>query len=95
MANFTQNDIRILRAITNSDRTKGNSKFTATTLKEIRETTGFSHQKVRSTIINFLNMGYVQEGFKNGKQKTYMLTKEGYNFIEESIINILEVMENE
>jgi RIO-like serine/threonine protein kinase len=95
MVSFTQNDIRILRAITNSDRTKGNSKFTATTLKEIEEVTGFSHQKVRSTIIKFLNLGYVQEGFKNGKQKTYMLTKEGYEFLKEAIINILEVISNE
>lgn len=95
MSNFTQNDIRILRAVTDSDKIKGNSKFMATTLKEIVQTTGFSHQKVRTTIINFLNMGYVQEGFKNGKQKTYMLTKEGYEFIEEAIKNVLEVIDNE
>lgn len=96
MDNFTKNDIRILRSITSlNNKLKGNTKLSATSLKEIEDETGFSYQKIRSTILRFLELGYVAEGYPDGRRKTYMLTKKGYLFLDESIKNIREELNNE
>lgn len=96
MSNFTKNDIKILRTITSSNnRQKGNTKLSATSLKEIEQETNFSYQKIRNTILKFLELGYVAEGYPDGRRKTYMLTKEGYLFLDESIKNVWEELINE
>ena len=87
---ITMNDYRILKSIINkNDKSKGFSMMKGTTIKEIVANTGLSDKKVRITINKFLKEEFICEGLKNGNQKTYILTVEGFqelNKIRKSII---------
>jgi predicted transcriptional regulator len=76
---FTQNDYKILRAIVDrGDKKKGLCKTEGTTIKELIEKTELSDKKVRNTLAQFLEVGYISFGASIGKARTYMLTKEGF-----------------
>jgi predicted transcriptional regulator len=53
-------------------------KTEGTTIKELIEKTELSDKKIRNTLVQFLEVGYISEGASIGKAKTFMLTKEGF-----------------
>ena len=82
MEQFTENDFRILKSILDrGDKKKGLTAINGTTVEEIAEKTGLSTKKVRDTLNKFIVEGYVTEGIKKVRTKTYLLTKEGFIFL--------------
>ena len=80
MNTFTENDYKILKAIINkNDRTKGLTKINGTTLKEILDSTGLSRSKVRRTITAFIECNFIENGNSKVREKTYILTEDGFN----------------
>ena len=76
---FTQNDYKILRAIVDrGDKKKGLCKTEGTTIKELIDKTELSDKKIRNTLAQFLEVGYISSGASIGKARTYILTKEGF-----------------
>ena len=76
---FTENDYKILKAIIDRrDRTKGLCKGNGTTVKEIIEKTGLSDKKVRLTLKNFEEEGFISRGLKKVKADTYLLSTKGF-----------------
>lgn len=76
---FTQNDYKILKAIVDrGDRKKGMCKTNGTSIKEIIDKTELSDKKIRNTLKQFLDVGFISEGASVGKARTYMLTQEGF-----------------
>lgn len=89
MDNFTENDFRILKSILDrGDKKKGLTLACGTTIEEIVNKTELSDKKVRDTINKFKDAGYVSEGIKKVRTKTYILTKEGFLFLKNVRINI-------
>lgn len=75
---YTKNDYKILKNIMDrKDETKGLSKNKATTVKEVCDKTGLSYNKVRLTLKNFLEDGFVGYGVALSKTKTFYVTEEG------------------
>lgn len=86
---FTKNDYKILKAIVDrGDNKKGLCKTSGTTIKELVEKTELSDKKVRNTLKQLLEVGYISEGVSIGKARTYMLTKEGFLELKSLRINI-------
>lgn len=86
---FTKNDYKILKAIVDrGDNKKGLCKTNGTTIKELVEKTELSDKKVRNTLKQLLEVGYISEGVSIGKARTYMLTKEGFLELKSLRINI-------
>lgn len=86
---FTQNDYEILKAIVDrGDKKKGLCKTNGTTIKEIIDKTELSDKKIRNTLKQFLDIGFISEGASIGKARTYMLTKEGFIELKSLRINI-------
>lgn len=82
MDQLTENDFKILKSILNrGDKKKGLSMVNGTTIEEIVNKTNLSDKKVRDTINKFKEVGYVTEGIKKVRTKTYILTKEGFIFL--------------
>lgn len=82
VAQFTENDFRILKAILDrGDRTKGLTIVSGTTVVEISIKTGLSKNKVRDSLNKFIVEGYVTEGVKKVRTKTYLLTKDGFTIL--------------
>lgn len=78
MEQFTENDFKILKSIIDrGDNKKGLTISDGTSISEIVEKTGLSYKKIRETIIRFKEVGYVTEGIKRVRTKTYILTIEG------------------
>lgn len=75
---LTFNDISILEAVFDIDTKQGFAKSNGTTVKEIQDKTNFSLSKIRSTLQKFKSMGWITEGIKLDKNKTYCVTEEGY-----------------
>ena len=76
---FTTKDYQILKAIIDrNDRKKGLSIGNGTTIKEIINKTNLSDKKIRETRDKFIKEGFIAEGLKNGKEKTYILTEQGF-----------------
>lgn len=76
---FTQNDYKILKAIVDrGDKKKGMCKTEGTSIKELIQKTELSDKKIRNTLTQFLEIGYISEGASIGKARTYILTKEGF-----------------
>lgn len=76
---FTKNDYEILKAIVDrGDKKKGLCKTNGTTIKELIEKTELSDKKVRNTLKQFLDVGFISEGASIGKARTYILTQEGF-----------------
>lgn len=82
MEQFTENDFRILKSILDrGDKKKGLTIVNGTSIEEIVNKTELSDKKVRDTINKFKEVGYVTEGIKKVRTKTYILTKEGFSFL--------------
>lgn len=82
MEQFTENDFRILKSILDrGDKKKGLTAINGTTVEEIAEKTDLSTKKIRDTLNKFIAEGYVTEGIKKVRTKTYLLTKEGFIFL--------------
>jgi predicted transcriptional regulator len=76
--NFTENDYKIMKAILDkNDKQKGLRRNKATTIEEIQGKTNLSSTKIRNTLNSFIQHGFVCEGIKQGRTKTYMMTEEG------------------
>lgn len=86
---FTKNDYKILRSIVDrGDNKKGMCKTNGTTIKELIQKTGLSDKKIRNTLQQFLNVGFISEGVSIGKARTYMLTPEGFTELNDLRKNI-------
>lgn len=78
------NDFKILISlIDKNDSTVGKSKLKGKTIAELAEQTKFSKVKVGQVIKNFSELGFIEEGLKKGRAKTYFLTYEGLSKINE------------
>ena len=82
MMSLTENEFKILKSILDrDDKKKGLIVINGTSVDEIACKTGLSSKKIRDTLNKFKKMGYVNEGFKRVRLKTYILTKEGVLFL--------------
>lgn len=87
----TRNDYRILQAILDeNDDTKGISKLNGTTRLEIQAKTKdessektLSLSKIAQALKYFMDEGLVEEGINEGKTKSYILTPEGVDILNE------------
>lgn len=77
---FTKHDIMILRGILKSG---GVNELKSITINKLIEATKVSHTKIRSTIRMMLSLGYVKEGFMQRNAKSYYITKEGVQLLNE------------
>lgn len=85
MEQFTENDFNILKSILDrGDDSKGLTMLNGTTIMEIVKKTNLSDKKVRDSLNNFKEIGYVTEGIKRVRTKTYILTKEGFTFLNQA-----------
>lgn len=78
--NFTKNDIFILDSIKTGD---GTSKLKALPINTIISRSHLSHTKVRGTIRMLVSQGFINEGYMQKNAKTYFITKDGENFLNE------------
>ncbi|MGL5330109.1 MAG: winged helix-turn-helix transcriptional regulator [Peptostreptococcaceae bacterium] len=86
---FTEKDFEILKAIlTRGDTKKGLSIAHGVTVIELAERTNVTTKKVREALKKLLEVGYVKEGLKKERAKTYILTQEGFAAIKELKMNI-------
>lgn len=91
MTIFTENDYRIMKSILDkNDKNKGRCKTKATTIEEIRLKTNLSVTKIRNTLNLFIEHGFVIEGVKQRRTKTYMVTTQGLAELNSLRINIVE-----
>ncbi len=75
---FTENDYKIMKAILDkNDKQKGLRRNKATTIEEIKEKTNLSPTKIRTTLNLFMQHGFISEGIRQGRTKTYMMTEKG------------------
>lgn len=89
MYNFNSNDYKILECVVDKDKNRGLSLGRGSTLKQIVDKTGLSIVKVRNTIKILLQKGYVIEGVKKERAKSYCITEEGIKKIRELKKNII------
>lgn len=96
MNNFTENDYKVLMSIINrNDNQKGLCKLRGTTIKEIVANTKLSDKKVRHTIKLFKELGFIEEGYRKVRERTYILTKDGIKELKSLGKNIFgEVINN-
>lgn len=91
--NFTQNDFKIIRALLDrDDRTKGLCLNNGTTIVEVAQKTGLSDKKIRTSLNEFIKVGYVVEALKVGKAKSYIVTDVGLLELKKIRINVLGEM---
>ena len=83
MCNLNNNDYKILSSIVDKDKNRGLTMGRGSTIKHIIERTGFSDVKIRNTIKALLKKGYIMEAVKKEKAKTYCITKEGVQKLQE------------
>lgn len=77
------NDIDIIKAMMDKNTGRGFSKSYGSTVKDVEEITELSISKIRSSINKFKNMGWIDEGVKDGKTKCYYVTEEGIAGLED------------
>lgn len=88
---FTKSDYKILKAIIDrNDKNKGWCMTQGTTIEEIKLKTSLSDKKVRNTIKDFIEVGYVAYGVKFKRTNTYMITIKGFNQLCKLKMNIYE-----
>lgn len=75
---FNKNDYRILSTF---DDKESYTEISSLTIKQIANNTNLSIPKVRSTVKNFVLVGFLKEGAKDGISKTYYITKEGIDHV--------------
>lgn len=71
---FNKNDYKILETLIERE---CNAPAASLTIKQLMSMTGMSLSKIRSVISNFLLIGLVKEGSKDGNNKTYYCSPEG------------------
>lgn len=72
------NDFTILISLLDkNDATIGKSKLKGLTKAEIASKSKFSVAKVGQVIKEFLELGYLDEGLKKGRAKTFFITYKG------------------
>lgn len=89
---YTLNDIKVLKNIMDrEDETKGLSKSTGSTVKEIVAKTKLSDKKVRLAIKKFLDYEMIAYGISDGRTKTYYILPKGL----EEIFSLKEMVVKE
>ena len=82
---YNSNDYKILYNFVKRNidsKGKGVTALKGLTLKEIAEDTNLSEIKVRKTVFSFLEDGFLKEGIKKVRAKTYYICKEGLEELE-------------
>ncbi len=94
---FSKMDYSILGAIVDEDspNKKGLSRLNGTSYKELQIKTGASQSKIQKTITEFIKLGFVKQGINNGRNKTFILTPEGYNEIKDIHKSIIDFEEDD
>ena len=75
---ITFTDITIIESIMDKKKKKGFSKSNGTNVNEIKDITGFSLSKIRSSLKKFKDMGWIEEGIKEERVKNYYVTEKGF-----------------
>ncbi len=95
---FNKNDYKILESLIER---QCNAPVASLTIKQLINITGMSLSKVRSVIGKFLLMNFIQEGSKDGNNKTYFTTEDGvkhfklvFGFNDNDIKEIVEDFNN-
>lgn len=95
---FNKNDYKVLEELIVR---QCNIPVASLTIKQLMEITGMSLSKIRSVKNNFIMIGFIKEGSKDGNKKTYYITdkgidhyKEVFDFDEEKIDKIIDEFEN-
>lgn len=81
--NLTRKDYMILDTLYQNN---GITTLCALPKSKIIEKTNLSDSKIRNSLRNFISLGYIDEGAKDDKSKTYYLTEQGIQFVEDNII---------
>ena len=71
------NDIKIFLNISNKDKTVGFNKFKGSTISDIVERTELSYVKVSQVIKRLIKLGYIEEGLKKVRSKTFYINDIG------------------
>lgn len=71
---YNKTDYEILHFLINGE---FYTEFKSCTIKIMIRELKFSESKIRLAINNFIKDGYVKEGIKQGKSKTYFITDKG------------------
>lgn len=81
---MTINDYNVLRAIpSKDDDKKGLYKAYGTTINEIITKINLSKSKVSKSLKMFIDLGYVEEALSYGNSKSYIITLEGLESLQE------------
>lgn len=95
---FNKNDYKILEALIERE---CNSPVASLTIKQLINITQMSLSKVRSVKDKFILTDYIQEGSKDGNEKTFFYTHEGlihfkniFGFADEDIENMVSDFNN-
>lgn len=83
-SNFTMSDFKILLAVASIKRNGervGGCSVKAVTVKEIGQMIRLSNVKIHQSLSAFIEYGYIQEGLKIGKAKTFYVTETGFSFL--------------
>lgn len=82
---LTQNDIKIMVYCYDKKTGVGLSKANGITVEEVynrsKEALSLSESKIRSALNTLVEYGYMDNGLKNGRKKSYCITDEGYAYI--------------
>ena len=77
---MNKNDSKLLYALYTEGCFDSFQSITASNLCEITE---FGGTKVRKTLNEFVEAGYVKEGLKKSQARTFYITEEGISFLKE------------
>lgn len=77
---FNKSDYVILTHIYHNN---FNSPVNAISTLDLIDESGLSSSKVRNTISEFIRIGYLIEGLKDGNNKTYYISNEGIKHFED------------
>ena len=79
--NLNKNDYRILDKIYDGG---GRAVMCSLTLEKIAELSGLSIHKIRASIKLFIGLGFVNEGARDSRAKTYFLSDKGISIVKEN-----------
>lgn len=77
---MNKNDCKLLYTLYVEDCIDSFKSITASNLCEITE---FGGTKVRKTLNEFIEAGYVAEGFKKSQARTFFITEKGISYLKE------------
>lgn len=91
---FNKNDYKMLEGLIER---QCDAPAASLTIKQLMKITGMSLSKIRSVKDNFIIIGFIQEGSKDGNSKTYYVTEKGlehfkrvFRFNDENINEMIE-----